>query len=123
MTDRRKVITRAYKERTIQAGVFQIHNTTNGKVLLGSSLDLNGPLNRHKFMLSTNMHPNKPLQDDWNTHGKDAFVFEVLEVVKVKDEPGFDIDDELKLLEEIWLEKLDPFGEKGYNLKHEIRQV
>lgn len=123
MKDRKKEIARAYKERTVQAGIFQIRDTRNGKILLGSSLDLAGPLNRHRFMLSTNMHPNQALQKDWNSHGKDAFEFEVLELVNVKEEPGFDLEDELTLLEQIWLEKLEPFGEKGYNLSSAIRQV
>jgi len=42
----------------------------------------------------------------------DKFVFEILEVVKVKDDPDFDVKDELTLLEQIWLEKLQPFGER-----------
>ncbi len=45
-------IRREYKERQKRAGVFQIKNLANGKVLLGSSLNLDGPLNSHKFMLS-----------------------------------------------------------------------
>jgi hypothetical protein len=43
--------------------------------------------------------------------------------VKVKDDPNFDINDELTLLEQIWLEKLQPFGERGYNINTHIRQA
>ncbi len=123
MSDRKKEISRAYKERKVRAGVFQVRNTRSGKILLGSSLDLNGPLNRHKFMLSTGMHPNELLQRDWKELGADAFAFEVLEEVKVTDDPDFNLEDELTLLEQIWLEKLDPFGERGYNLNARVRQV
>lgn len=114
---------RAYKERAKPAGIFQVKNTVNGKVLLGSSLNLEGPLNSHKFMLSIGRHRNEELQKEWNEFGADKFVFEILEVVKISTEPGFNINDELSLLEEIWLEKLQPFGERGYNRNTEIRQA
>ncbi|MGA9364201.1 MAG: GIY-YIG nuclease family protein [Bacteroidota bacterium] len=116
-------IKREYKERKKPAGVFQVKNTANGKVLLGSSLNLEGPLNSHKFMLSIGRHCNEALQKDWDEYGPDKFVFEVLEVVKVKDDPDFNVSDELTLLEQIWLEKLQPFGKRGYNTDTKIRQA
>ncbi|MBN2184917.1 MAG: GIY-YIG nuclease family protein [Candidatus Krumholzibacteriota bacterium] len=119
----RKEIKREYKERKGSAGVFQVKNTENGKVLLGSSLNLEGPLNAHQFMLTTGSHRNKELQKDWNEYGPDKFVFEVLEVVEVKDAPGFNLSDELTLLEQIWIERLHPFGERGYNTDSKIRQA
>lgn len=118
-----KEIKREYKERKKPSGVFQIKNTANGKVLLGSSLNLEGPLNSHKFMLAMGSHRNAELQKEWNQYGSDHFVFEILEVVKVKDDPNFNLNDELELLEQIWIEKLQPFGEQGYNTDSRIRQV
>jgi len=41
----------------------------------------------------------------------------------VRDDPNFNLNDELTLLEEIWLEQVQPFGEKGYNLDSKIRQA
>jgi len=119
----RKEIHREYKERVKPAGVFQVKNTVSGKVLLGSSLNLEGSLNRHKFMLKIRSHTNKSLQKDWDELGADAFVFEILEQVQVKDDPNFNLKDELTLLEMIWLEKLQPFGERGYNPNSKIREA
>jgi len=116
-------IKREYKERKKTAGVFQVKNIANGKVLLGSSLNLEGPLNAHKFLLTIGRHLNEALQREWNEYGSDKFVFEILEVVKVKDDPNFNLSDELTLLEEIWLERLQPFGERGYNKDSKIRQA
>jgi group I intron endonuclease len=116
-------IKREYKEIKKEAGVFQVKNTANGKVFLGSSLNLQGPLNAHRFMLTIGSHRNKTLQKEWNEFGEEKFVFEILEKVKVKDETNFDVRDELTLLEQIWLEKLQPFGEKGYNTDGRIRQA
>lgn len=119
----KQYIKREYKERKKPAGIFQVKNTANGKVLLGSSLNLEGPLNGHKFMLTTGLHRNEVLQKEWNEYGPDKFVFEILEVVKVKDDPNFNLIDELTLLEQTWLEKLQPFGERGYNTDSNIRQA
>ena len=111
----RAEIRRTYKETPRQAGVFQVRNLKNGKVLLGSSTNLHGPLNKHRFNLSIGRHENQALQSDWNQFGPDAFAFEILEVIKPSDDPLFCIEDELTLIEQIWLEKLQPFGERGYN--------
>ncbi len=116
-------IKREYKERKVPSGVFQVKNTVNGKVLLGSSLNLDGSLNRHKFALMFGKHPVEALQKDWNEFGSDKFVFEILEIVNVKDDPNFNLTDELTLLEQIWIEKLQPFGERGYNTGMNIRQA
>ena len=122
-TKSRKEIHREYKERVKPSGVFQVKNTVNGRVLLGSSLNLEGSLNKHRFMLKIGSHTNKELQRDWIEFGSDAFHFEILEVVKVQDNPNFNLDDELTLLEQIWLEKLQPFGERGYNVNDRIREA
>jgi hypothetical protein len=114
---------REYRERIKPAGIFQIKNLTNGKVFLGSTLNLEGALNGHSFFLKTNGHHNKAMQLEFNESGADKFVFEILEEVKVRDDPNFNLDDELTLLEEIWIEKLEPFGERGYNPDRKIRQA
>ena len=119
----KKDIIREYKERKKPSGIFQIKNIANGKLLLGSSQNLEGILNSQKFKLSIGQHRNKELQKDWNTYGPDKFVFEILEVVQDKGDPNFNLNDELTLLEQIWLEKLQPFGEQGYNIDSNIRQA
>jgi group I intron endonuclease len=119
----RKELQREYKERPKPAGIFQVRNLANGKILLGSSLNLEGPLNSHKFMLKIGRHRNEALQQDWDKFGERKFVFEVIEVVKVKDDPDFNVTSELSLLEQSWLEKLQPFGDKGYNRDSRLRQA
>jgi group I intron endonuclease len=119
----KKDIKREYREREKPAGVFQVKNTVNGKVLLGSSLNLEGPLNAHRFMLTIGSHRNKQLQQEWDEYGEDNFVFEILETVEFTENPNFSLNDELTLLEQIWIEKLQPFGERGYNTGQKIRQA
>ena len=119
----RQELKRDYQERVKPAGVFQVKNIISGKVLLGSSLNLEGALNGHRFSLTIGAHRTTALQHDWNSYGSDAFTFEVLEVVKISDSPYFNLNDELTLLEQIWIEQLQPFGERGYNRDATIRQV
>ena len=120
----RKELNREYLERPKPAGVFQIKNNVNGKIFLGSSLNLEGPLNKHKFMLKIGSHKNAALLEDWKQYGEDQFSFDILEVVNVKDDPNFNLKDELTLLEQIWLEQVQPFGDKGYNSENvAIREV
>ena len=115
MAKSQKEINREYKERRKPAGIYQIKNLANGKVLITGSMNLEGPLNSARFKLQSGRHPNEALQKEWNEYGPDKFSFEILEVAKVKDDPDFNLQDEVTLLEQIWLEKLQPFGEKGYN--------
>lgn len=62
-----------------------------------------------------NLHKNAALQNDWNVQTPEDFEFTVLDYLKPKDEPGFDFLEELTVLEQLWLVKLHPYGEKGYN--------
>jgi len=114
--DRKKELKQLYKEITVEAGVYKIKNTKNEKIFIGSTPNLK-TINGLKFMLQNGEHKNIELQNDWNQFGKDAFTFEVLELLKKKDDPYFNAKEALKDLEEKWLEQLQPYGERGYNQK------
>lgn len=115
--DRKKELKQQFKETTVEAGVYQIKNTINNKILVGSTRNFK-TLNGIIFMLETNGYTtNKELQKEWNQYGKDAFTFEILEKLKKKDELYFNEKEALLELEEKWLEKLQPYGERGYNKK------
>jgi len=120
---RQRDLKRAYKERPKPAGVFQIKNTVTGRALLGSSLNLDGSLNRHRFMLGLGSHYNKAMQAEWKEHGAQAFRFEILAVVEVHDDPAFNLAAALEALEARWIGELQPFGPKGYNTDAQIRDV
>jgi len=96
-------------------GIYRVRNTTNGKCLIGSSVDLPAMLNRQQAQLRFGAHPNRALQQDWQVLGPEAFVFEVLDELMAKDEPGYDPAADLRVLEALWLEKLTPFADRGYH--------
>ncbi|HEU0184110.1 MAG TPA: GIY-YIG nuclease family protein, partial [Blastocatellia bacterium] len=89
-------------------------------VFIGSALDLPGVFNRHKFQLKMGNHPNRALQADWNEFGAEGFAFEILDELTPKD--GRDYREELAFLEELWLEKSLPYGDRGYNEKKKGRE-
>jgi group I intron endonuclease len=113
----RKARIRAYKETPRPMGVYRVRNTANGKGLVGSSTDLPARLNRHRAQLSMGAHANRALQKDWNELGPEVFEFEILDTLKPRETAGYDPSDDLRVLEEMWLDKLSPFGERGYNAK------
>lgn len=98
-------------------GIYRILNLESGKIYIGRAMDLNGRLNSERFQLKHNLHMNKELQKDYNDLGEERFAFEVLDRLRPKQSPVHDPGQELKELEDMWLEKLQPFAGKGYNKK------
>lgn len=66
--------------------IYKITCTTTDKVYVGQTFNLKQRICYHKTYLKRNVHSNKHLQRAWNKYGKDAFVFEVIEICKSKEE-------------------------------------
>ncbi len=111
-----------YKLSHRPMGVFQIRNTTNDRVFIDSSTNVPGKINRHTFALKAGLHASKVLQADWTELGEIAFEFETLEPVEPRDDPDYNYAGDLEVLEDLWLEKLEPYGEKGYNERKLTRE-
>lgn len=116
----RKKLKREYKQTPRPIGVFQIRNLTNEKVFVGASMNLDGIFNRHRFQLNAGSHKSKELQKDWNEAGAECFAFEILEELNQRE--GLDLPKELEFLEDLWLEQIQPYGEKGYNERKKTRE-
>ena len=110
----RKEMVRAYRETARPMGIFRVHNTVSDRSFVGRSLDLPSILNRMRAQLSFGGHPNRALQRDWNELGPDAFAFEVLDTLPPTDDEAYDPADDLSILEALWLERLQPYDERGY---------
>jgi hypothetical protein len=113
----RKELIRQYKETPRPIGVYRVHNTVGDKSFVGSSRDLPAILNRSRLQLQTGGHQNRALQRDWDALGADAFAFEVLDELSVPDQPDYDPTDDLRVLEAMWLERLSPWDDRGYNAR------
>jgi hypothetical protein len=116
----RKALKREYKETHPPAGVYGIRNTASGRILVGASLNVQAMLNRLRAQLSMGVHTNRALQDDWNSLGADAFSFEILDTLPPVDRPDYDAARDLRALEALWLDRLAPFGDEGYNTRPKV---
>lgn len=115
MIDKKEAITK-YKNTVQPMGIFQIRNVSNGKILVESSKNLNGSKNSSFFQLKMGSHRNTSLQKEYSELGEDNFTFEILDSLSPDEENPFrDYTDDLSSLKSMWVEKLQPFGDKGYN--------
>ena len=93
---------------TLISGIYQIINTTNNKIYVGSSINLKQRFNDHKKLLRHNKHPNNHLQSSWIKYGEDKFNFEIIEFV---------INDNLLITEQFYIDLFSSYDNKiGYNI-------
>jgi hypothetical protein len=120
MIDKKK-LKEEYKNIVHPKGIFIIKK--NGIVYLGGALNLHGILDKNKFMLNLGSHKCTALQEDWNKYGETAFEFEIAEQLELKDNPNYNYDKELQILEMMWIDKYRPFDINCYNRNENIRTV
>lgn len=106
---------RDYLQNPPPAGIYKITNTVNGKILVGKGLNVNGILNSQQSQLKWGGHMNPALQEDWNQFGAENFTFEVVDTLEPSNNPNQNPNQELEELFQLWLEKLHPYGDRGYN--------
>ena len=111
-----------YKQKKLKMGVFQIKNIINSKIFIGSSLDLDAIWNRHKSQLQFRSHPNKELQKDWNEFGEENFTYAILAEIKQDEDKQIDYSKAVKELEDLYIDELQPYDDRGYNRKIIKRQ-
>jgi hypothetical protein len=108
---RRKQLPSEYKQIRPEAGVYRIVNSQNGKVLLGSSPNLPSVRSKMEFGKSTGSPGvfGYQIAPDIRRYGIDAFSLEILEVLETRPEmTQAEILADLKTLEDLWREKVDP---------------
>ena len=62
--------------------VYAINNIENGKMYIGSTINLRKRVYEHKSKLNSNYHRNKGLQKDFNKLGWDGFNVKIIKKVK-----------------------------------------
>ena len=86
----KKELKEEYKLIKYKMGAFGITNKVNGKIFIGSSLDLDAIWHAQKLQLSVGMHQNNELQNDWNHYGAENFTYEILEEIEQGDDTKVD---------------------------------
>ncbi|WNR46776.1 GIY-YIG nuclease family protein [Paenibacillus roseipurpureus] len=118
---KKKELAADYTQTFRLMGVYQIRNVKNNKVLVAGTMDLDGARNRFEFCQQTRLNTTHEIQRDWLTYGADSFVFEELDRIQPREDVMVDASElrnyrsEVDALLELWLEKLQPYDEAGYN--------
>lgn len=96
-----------HKDNLLECGVYSILNTITQKEYIGSTTDrFDKRLREHVCLLTQNKHDSPKLQHSWNKHGRQYFVFSILEICP----PSECIRREQK-----WIDKRLPHV-NGYNI-------
>lgn len=107
-SNRRKELQNEYKERKTTGGVIKITNTVTGRYYLSGEINAGRYKNRFEFAQATGSCVLTKLQNEWNTYGGKAFVFEILEEIDMKeDQTTKEFKEELEVLEDLWAEKFN----------------
>lgn len=88
-------------------GVYQIRNTSSGKLYVGSSEDVGRRLYVHKRMLAAGTHHSTALQRAWDKYGPGAFELSLLRALPQGD---------LLAAEQELIDSHNAAGEGGYNM-------
>lgn len=113
--DRQRELKLSYREMKLPVGVYQVRNKLNSKVFIGSAFNVPGKLNGVRFELNLGSYRIAALQKDWKEFGEEGFEIEILETLDQDKIEEALLKDELVKLEKKWLEKLQPYGDRGYN--------
>jgi hypothetical protein len=93
-------------------GVYRIRNTQNGKSYVGYSIDLQARINRQKAELKFGSHRNLELLGEWKSFGEASFEYEILDELELDQNSKADPMEELCILSEMWVRKLEKAGSK-----------
>ncbi len=73
------------KRRQPKCGIYQIRNETNGKVYIGSAVDIEDRWRLHRLALSNGTHHSRYLQRAWGKYGETNFSFVIVELVLLRE--------------------------------------
>lgn len=97
----RRAAAREARDAFPPMGIYCIRDRAGNHLRLGASSNVLAALNRARFELRMGNHADRVLQAAWNRNGADGLDFEVLELVKKREDVNFDYAGELKVLEQI----------------------
>ncbi|WP_431113139.1 GIY-YIG nuclease family protein [Variovorax paradoxus] len=96
----RRAAAREVRDAFPPMGIYAIRDIASGHMRLGASRNVHAALNRARFELRMGNHVDCVLQAAWNRSGVAGLTFEVLELVKEREDAKFDYGSELKALEQ-----------------------
>lgn len=89
-----------------RCGIYAIKNIRNGKVYIGSAINLKDRFKQHKSYLFSGRHTNQKLLRAYNKAGEKELAFRIIEFCSIEDRLS---------VEQKWIDYYDCV-EKGYNI-------
>jgi len=112
----RKQARDAYKQAIQPMGIVQVKNLKNGRCFIMGSANTRGTINSLRFQLNGGAFATShELCRDWQEIGEKNFTIEVIDELKPVDDPAHDYKADLRALEDLWMEKLQPYDDTGYH--------
>lgn len=102
----RSELKKQYRDTPLPIGVYAIRCLSSGRVIVEASMNVHAAMNRARFELDRHCHRDKQLQQDWSTFGPDQCRFEIIDILKPREDPAFDPRAELAGLLAMWREEL-----------------
>lgn len=98
--------------QTRTVGIYKITCVPNGKIYIGSSVDVHHRWEQHRTHFKTGKHNNKYMLRAFEKYGKESFMWEIIEECS---------RNVLWEREQYYLDALQPFDEKGYNSARTVK--
>lgn len=98
----RRDLARQARDAFPPMGVYLIRNTETGQALVASSRNVHGAISRIRFELRLGSHRDKALQAQWDRSGPEKFDFDVLELLREREDANVDYAEELRMLEALY---------------------
>lgn len=108
--NRKKELQEVYRNRRPEMGVVALRCLATEESFLGATRDTKAELNSLRAKLDGGQHPNKRLQELWNTHNVEGFEMLVLQTLKYENPDDVDTE-ELEELRELCLAE-NPYASK-----------
>jgi hypothetical protein len=106
-TSSRRDLSRRARDAFPSMGIYLIRDKETGQVIVASSRNVHGAMNRMRFELRQRTHQNKALQEKWNRSGPDRFDFEIVDLLEERKDADFDYVEELRALEQLYREQYE----------------
>ena len=111
--DKRKQLISDYKRKLNVGAVYALECSGNNRRWIKSTTDIQGIKNRFQFSMSMKGCPDPATRAECEKYGYDSVSLVVLEELKMKeDQTDKEFADEIKVLKELWVDKLSS-EEKG----------
>lgn len=106
-TDRKRQLKDQYKHQRNVGAVYVLACSGNHRRWIRATTDIHGILSRFRFAVSMKGCPDPVTRAECDRYGWESISLTVLEELEMKEDQTIEeFSDEMKLLEEMWTEKL-----------------